>query len=270
MNIKLALLIFTIFLGLVMGNGALHPARAQSDDKTLAANKPGASLKRSAAHAKRRFDKIVDNGFHVKYQIGGKTITASVVGNKLRYLQSEKIKLDDGSVVVKAVTKDGAIEITTHYILDEKEQKLTIDRKIRNMSAKAVKVRMTGQYLDPKLVFGVQGYRGKDFVRRAAMKRLRAGQLVKDGPVWTKLPEHLTSRWREACHCIPPPPPCPGICEPGENYIRARLFLLTRDRMMLLWNRSTFLAPQDADTRLPKVVRSLTRFDVPGGPEERF
>src|SRR5688572_27180693 len=111
--------ILTIF-GLAIGIGSSHHARAQSYDKTLASNEYVASPKLSTANVKRRFDKIVDNGFQVTYEIKGKTITASAAGKTLTYVRSKKVKLNERSLMVKAVTKDRALEITTYFIFDEK------------------------------------------------------------------------------------------------------------------------------------------------------
>lgn len=245
MNIKLAVPIFTIFLGLVIG-GSLHPARAQSFDKRL-----------TAVNGKQRFNKIVDNGFQIRYKVGEKTITAFVKGKKVSNLRVGKVKLDKQSAVVIAVTNDWKLEITTYFTLDERNQKLLIDRRIRNLSADTVEVQMMGQYVDLKL-FKIQGHHAKSDLEKAALERIRGGQLVHATTV-LKLPEHLRAGWWRECQCDPPPPPCMVIiCKPGEMYIQGRLDSLSRDRMVFWWEQPTNLMPLKGSADASLVTNQLS------------
>jgi len=224
--------ILTIFW-LALGIGSSHYTQAQSYDKTLASNEYAASPKLSTANVKQRLDKIVDNGFQVTYEIKGKTITASAAGKTLTYVWSKKVKLNERSFKVKAVTKDRALEITTYFIFDEKEQKLIIDRRIRNISAETVNVHMISAYVDPKLVFGGQDSK---LDLEATLKRIRAGQLIYNALDRKRPDPRITGYWN-ACHCDPPPVPCGSIvCPEDKKYIKARWYLLSSDRMALYWN----------------------------------
>ena len=251
MNTKLAVLIFNIIIGLVIGNGSFHPHQAQSYKKYNRVN------------GKKPFNKIVGEGFQIGYKIGDKTITAFAKGKKVSHLRSGKVKLDERTVVVIAVTDDRALEITTYFTLDEQRQKLIVDRRIRNISSGTVDIQMMGQYVDAKL-FGVKGHHAK---LQAALKRIRGGQLVSTAPILKSIPEYLRANWREACQCVPPPPPCPTIwCPPGEDYIQARLVSLPGDKMMLLWEpkEPTTLVPRNAladVTSLTSEVRSIMEVD---------
>lgn len=245
MNIKLAVPIFTIFFGLVIGNGSLHSARAQSFDKTP-----------TAVNGKQRLNKIVDNGFQIRYKVGEKTITAFVKGKKVSNLRIGKVKLDKQSAVVIAVTNDWKLEITTYFTLDEQKQKLLIDRRIRNLSADTVDVQMMGQYVDLKL-FKIQGHHAKSDLEKAALERIRGGQLVYATTV-LKLPEHLRAGWWRECHCDPPPPPCMVIiCKPGEMYIQGRLDSLSRDRMVFWWEEPTTLTPLTSRADVSSVTSEM-------------
>ena len=259
MNRKMFVSILTMFFGFVISNVALSPVCAQSFDKTPVAREP------SAVRAKQRFDKIVDSGFQVKYEIRGKTMTASGEGNKLTHLRTEKVKLDEQSVVVKAVTKDRALEITTYFSFDEKRQKLLIDRRIRNASKEPVKVQMIGEYFHPGMILGIQGNRKSDLAQ-AFLKRIRAGKIVHGAPVLEKFTEWLRAGFFEECQCDPPPPPCSTIiCPPGPNYIKAEMVASRGNRIELRWQQPTILIPDQAlgDAPSPvRQVRSIVEVDI--------
>jgi len=261
-------LILTILFGVALTNGAWHPAQAQSYDKTLAHSSTAGSPKLSADGSKRLLDQITANGFKVRYKIRGKTTTASAVGNKLSYLRSTKVKQNAGAVVVRAVTNDRALEITTYFTLDEQRRKLMIDRRIRNTSAQTVKLQMVGEYVDPKAIFAGQSPYAKSDLAQAALTRIRSGQLVNGLPgrgVLPSFPRQLKGGFGWDCECPTPPPPCGSIiCPDFKEYVSARWSSLPDNRLLLQWEQPTVLSPQKRRNRVASFseVRFITEVDL--------
>lgn len=219
-------LILTIFSGLIIALGSVQPARAQQ--------------KLSAENAKR-LEEFVNSGFQIRYEVAGKTSTAYTWGNKSGYLRTEKSKLDNGIIKVSAVTDDKALEIVTHFIFDEKKQRVIIDRKVRNISSETVNVQMLSAYVDLKLVSGSQNADAKLDLEQNAWKRIRAGHLIykalKHRPDST-----IFDYFKECGGCDPPPILCLTInCLPEEKYNPARWYLSPGDQGMILWD--SFIMP---------------------------
>jgi len=258
MRRKFPLLVLTVhFVGLIFVSGSWCSAQAQSYRETPAVGNSSTLLKSLTAADKRRFDDIMRHGFELKYKIRGKSFTAFAVGNKRSGLRDQNVKLVDGSLVMKALTKDGALEITTYFTLDNDKHKLTIDRTIRNTSKRMVKVQKTGEYLEPKLVLGGERVGSKKQIARIAWDRIKAGRLV-------SIPSNRSiAGFYEECHCVPPPE-CP-LCPPNPPVGLARLNPWASKRILLQWNDATVLEPHrvNADPKfLPDQVRFIIEVDM--------
>lgn len=268
---RVVLVLTTVFIGIgiVIANGRWQPVQAQSFDKTLASRDYATLLKLLPADGKRRFEKIVENGFELSYEMGGKSTSASTTGNKLKRLRREKIELDGRSVVIKEVTKDKALEITTYFFFDEEKQKLTIDRRIRNTSSRTINLKMMREHVDPKLVLGGQSISQRSKLAQTVLDRIRAGYRISEVPdpnnrfgqgglnAKHSIPKRLD------CECPDPPRPCTTIaCPPDGNYALARLINPGRKKIILEWRIGASLG-QDGTSALPaNEARFVTALDL--------
>ena len=254
-NRRAVMILTMLFVGIPIVSGSRHSVHAQPYGKSHASREHDALLKLLTTNGKRPFDKLVNNGFKVSYKIRGKAVTASVIGNKLSYLRTKKIERDGLSAMVTEVTKDGALEITTYFFLDEAKQKLTIDRRIRNTSPETVSLKTMREYVDPKLVFRTQSTRKRGNLGQTVVERIRAGQFISAVPAKGTVQGVVDRSSGGAgrvdsgdCHCPDPPPPCMTIiCPPDPSYVSAKLITSAAKRITLHWKGATILASLKQD-----------------------
>ena len=251
MNRKRALILDLLLVGIVIAAGSPHGARAQSNGKTRADGEQDVLLKLLTANLKDPFGKTIDNGFEIAYEISGKTVTASSAGGKLSGFRIDGTEVGEQSAMVKAVTVDKAVEITTYFFFNKDKQKLTIDRRLRNISGKTVNVKMMREYVDPKLVLG---------------EEIKSGQRVSSNPKEDSTVVQVAGQnpnlSPKDCECPEPPPPCKTIiCPPGPMYAPARLIQSARV-FVLEWT----IPGQKGTSVLPASrVQSVTELAIAGG-----
>ena len=233
MNRKRVLIIFNFLVGIVIVAGFHLVVPAQSDGKASADREQDVLLKLLTANVKRAFGKTIDNGFEVTYEIAGKSVTASSVGGKLSNLRIAGIELNEQSAMVRAVTEDKALEITTYFFLNTEKQKLTIDRRVRN-TGETVNLKLMREHVDPQLVLDVQSSVKQVDLEKTALEAIKAGQRLAVSPKEDKAVVQGTSqkfvrRSPKDCECPDPPPPCKTIlCGGALEYAHARLIDSTR------------------------------------------
>src|SRR5262245_52316541 len=108
-------LITTLFItGLIFGSVSF--TRAQPS-QTLSLSKYGTLSEIFEAKGQSRFGKINGDGYQITYQIKGKTVTASAVGDEATGLVAGGIKTAGDTATVITTTSDKALEITTYFRL---------------------------------------------------------------------------------------------------------------------------------------------------------
>jgi|GEM_PF-5459365 len=254
-NRRAVMILTMLFAGIVIVSGSRHSVQAQSYGNAHATHEHDALLKLLTTNRKRPFTKLVNNGFEVRYEIRGKAVTASVNGNKLSYLRTKKIEVEGQSAKVTEVTKDGALEITTYFFLDEKKQTLTIDRRIRNTSPDTVSVKRMREYVDPKLIHNAQSTHQRINSTQMVVERIGAGQLISAVPPKGAVqrvvnpPSETGLASSGECQCVDPPPPCLTIiCPPDPSYVSAKLMTSVGKRITLYWRGTTILSSLKQET----------------------
>jgi hypothetical protein len=195
MNKRIKML-FVVFIAVVMiGGGSL--SRGQSKQK-LSVSKHGTLLEIFDGNGKSRFGKLRGEGFQLSYEFQGKTTSVSVLGDKVVGLGVRGVKTDRQSTTVTTTTSDQALEITTYFFVNEKTDKLIIQRKFKNISKEPVVVKTMLEYVDPAFVIGVGRKLNESGDKLLALMRneMRGSMMLGDC-----IPE-----------CPDEPPPCPLPC----------------------------------------------------------
>jgi hypothetical protein len=223
-------LVARIVAGLVMTGGSVSHAQPPVPAKNLAVSKYGTLLEIFDAKGKSRFGKLTGHGFQLSYEFQGKTKTVSAVGNaKAMGLVAGEVKTDGKSTIVTNTTSDRALEITTYFFVNKKTNRLSIQRKFRNISKKPVVVKSMLEYVDPALVAGAgQNLKetGKELVgelRNAVSAAMVTGDCQ---------PE-----------CPDDPPPCPIQC---PNKIKFDLSRMTIRTNPVIDRPASLILPADA------------------------
>lgn len=218
--------LIAIFLALLFVTGSTINGRSlsrrhpQMSKQSFAAGKYGTLAEIFDANGKSRFGKLTNNGFQISYEYKGKTTSVSAAAtDKVNGLLPGKVTTDGQSATVTVTTSDHALEITTYFVLDEKTQKLIIQRKFRNISGSPLTLKTVREVIDPALV--------------------ETGNIPAD-----KLADKFTaSRPTDDCQaadCPKGPPPCPIPC-PLFAVDQAQLLAKTNpvtgrpDEIMVQW-----------------------------------
>jgi len=157
MKSKLIVIVLTLFVGSVLvTTGSSASKSTVPAAQVFAISKNGTLLEVFDSNGKNRFGRLVRDGFQVTYESPGKRTTVSALGaEEAKGLQSGQVKVDEKSATVTVMTSDQALEITSYFTLDEKENRLIILRRFRNVSPRTVTVRMMRDYIDPALLISV-------------------------------------------------------------------------------------------------------------------
>ena len=229
-------LITTLFITAVIF-GSVSFTRAQPS-QTLSLSKYGTLSEIFDAKGQSRFGKINGDGYQITYQIKGKTITATAVGDEATGLVAGDIKKAGDTATVVTTTSDKALEITTFFRLNDRTKKMTIQRNFKNISKEQVVVLGLQEFLSPALVI--------------------TGQLSSE-PVSEKLIDQTRSLLAPVINlgdCLPeecpePPPACPIPCPMKLQYDLSRLAIRTTpygdkpSTIMLPLNGSVSIGPSE-------------------------
>jgi len=208
-------------------------SRAQLKPK-LAVSKHGTLMEIFDANGKSRFGKLRGEGFQLSYEFQGKTTSVSALGDEVVGLGVRDVKSDGQSTTVTTMTSDHALEITTYFYVNEKADKLIIQRKFKNVSKEPVAVKAMVEYVDPAFVIGVGRKLNESGDKLLALMRndMRGAMVLGDC-----IPE-----------CPDEPPPCPLPCP-----INVKLDV---DRMTMKLNPAsnrpdTLILPADGVSTIP-------------------
>lgn len=185
--------------GLMISVGSLSPGQTPRRGKSLNVSKYGTLLEILDANGKSRFGKLGGEGFQLSYDYKGKTTSVTAVGDaEVEGLAPGEVKPGRQSTTVVTRTNDQALEITTYFFVNEKTNKLMIQRKFKNISKDPVVVKTMLEYVDPALVAGVpRNLKGTEKeIAAVLMDKLKAVLVTGDC-----IPE-----------CPDEPPPCPQPC----------------------------------------------------------
>src|SRR5437773_5702436 len=133
MKMKLAALVLALlFLSeLVMAYGPLSRERPQPPGQSFAISEHGTLLDVFDANGKSRFGPIVSDGFDVSYKTQSRSVSASAIGTNINGLQFELGKSNGEPATAIVETSDKALEITSHFMLDESGKTVIIERRFR-------------------------------------------------------------------------------------------------------------------------------------------
>ena len=188
------MLFVVLIAGVMIGGGSL--SRAQPKQK-LNVSKHGTLLEIFDGNGKSRFGKLKSEGFQLSYELQGKTTSVLALGDRMSGLSIRDVKTGQKSTTITTITSDHALEITTYFFVNEKTDKLMIQRKFKNISKQPVVVKTMLEYVDPAFVIGV----GRNL--KETGEKLRA--MVRD---------KMSSTMLGDCgpECPDEPPPCPLPC----------------------------------------------------------
>ena len=131
MNKRIMMLFVVLIAGVMIGGGSL--SRAQPKQK-LSVSKHGTLLEIFDGNGKSQFGKLRGEGFQLSYEFQGKTTSVSALGDEVVGLGVRDVKTDRQSTTVTTTTSDHALEITTYFFVNEKTDKLIIQRKFKNIA----------------------------------------------------------------------------------------------------------------------------------------
>src|ERR1700686_1496379 len=136
MKKKQAALVLALLLlsALAMTYGPLFRKRAQRSGQSLSISEQGTLRDLFDANGKSRFGPIVSDGFDVSYRTQSRSVSASAIGTNINGLQFEFGKPNGDPARAIVETSDKALEITSHFMLDESGKTLIIERRFRNVS----------------------------------------------------------------------------------------------------------------------------------------
>jgi hypothetical protein len=195
MNKRIMMLFVVLIAGVMIGGGSL--SRGQPKQK-LSVSKHGTLLEIFDGNGKSRLGKFRGEGFQLSYEFQGKTTSVSALGDEVVGLGVRDVKTDRQSTTVTTTTSDHALEITTYFFVNEKTDKLIIQRKFKNISKEPVVVKTMLEYVDPAFVIGAGRNLKESGEKLLAVMRneMRSSMMLGDC-----IPE-----------CPDEPPPCPLPC----------------------------------------------------------
>ena len=226
------MLFVVLIAGVMIGGGSL--SRGQPKQK-LSVSKHGTLLEIFDGNGKSRFGKLRGEGFQLSYEFQGKTTSVSALGDKMVGLGVRGVKTDRQSTTVTTTTSDQALEITTYFFVNEKTDKLIIQRKFKNISKEPLVVKTMLEYVDPAFVIGVGRKLNESGDKLLALMRnqMRSSMMLGDC-----IPE-----------CPDEPPPCPLPCPMKMKFDLARMTIRTDARS----NRpGSMVLPAESATTLPQ------------------
>jgi hypothetical protein len=223
-------------VGLIIGVGSVSRARPSLPAPSLSVSKYGTLLEIVDANGKSRFGKLNGEGFQLSYEFQGKTLSASAIGDAEAVgLVAGDVKTDGPSTTVISETSDHVLEITTYFSVNKKNNKLIIQRKVRNISKEPVVVKAMSEYVDPAFVIGVQNDFRETGEKAIAVLR---GKLDVAMIIGDCLPGE----------CPEDPPPCPLPCGARIKFDLARMTIRTDPKS----NRpDSLILPAASATTLP-------------------
>ena len=239
--------------GLIFTGASFTRAQSNTSSQTLSLSKYGTLSEIFDAKGQSRFGKLNGDGFEITYQIKGKTISVSAVGDEVTGLAPGKVKTAGQTATAVNTTSDNALEITTYFRLNEKTKKLTIQRNFKNISKDQVVVLTLQEYLSPALVISSQ---------------------LSSEPVSDKLVDLIKSQLApiinlgdcNPAECPKAPPACPIPCPMKLTYDPSRLTIRPNPSgdkpatIMLPWNGSVSMEPSASKTNQ---VSTVSYIDVP-------
>ncbi len=230
MNKRITRLIVVLVAGLMIGGGSL--SHGQPKPK-LAVSKHGTLLEIFDANGKSRFGKLRGEGFQLSYEFQGKTTSISALADEVVGLGVRNVKSDRQSTTVTTTTSDQALEITTYFFVNEKTDKLMIQRKFKNISKEPVVVKTMVEYVDPAFVIGVGRRLNESGDKLLALMRNEMSVMM----LGDCIPE-----------CPDEPPPCPLPCPINVKF--------ALDRMTMRLNPAsdrpdTLILPAEGATTIP-------------------
>ena len=225
------MLFVVIIAGVMIGGGSL--SRGQPKQK-LSVSKHGTLLEIFDGNGKSRLGKLRGEGFQLSYSFQGKTTSVSALGDEVAGLGVRDVKTDRQSTTVTTTTSDHALEITTYFFVNEKTDKLIIQRKFKNISKDPVVMKTMLEYVDPAFVIGAgRNLKEKGEKLLALMRNEMRGSMI----LGDCIPE-----------CPDEPPPCPLPCPINVK--------LNVDRMTMRLNPAsdrpeTLILPADGAITVP-------------------
>ena len=223
-------------VGLIIGVGRVSRARPSLPAPSLSVSKYGTLLEIVDPNGKSRFGKLNGDGFQLSYEFQGKTLSASAIGDAEAVgLVAGDVKTDGPSTTVISETGDHVLEITTYFSVNKKNNKLIIQRKVRNISKEPVVVKAMSEYVDPALVTGAQSNLKETGEKLLAVLRGKLNVAMVTGDC---IPE-----------CPDEPPPCPLPCPMKMKFDLARMTIRTDPKS----NRpGSIILPAQSATTLPQ------------------
>jgi hypothetical protein len=189
------MLFVVLIAGVMIGGGSLSHAQPK---QKLNVSRHGTLLEIFDGNGKSRFGKLKREGFHLSYEFQGKTTSVRALGDDVSGLGVGDVKTGRQSTTITTTTSDHALEITTYFFVNEKTDKLMIQRKFKNISKQPVVVKTMLEYVDPAFVIGPgrklkeSGEKALALIRDEMRGRVNLGDC---GP-----------------ECPDEPPPCPLPC----------------------------------------------------------
>jgi len=225
------MLFVVLIAGVMIGGGSL--TRAQPKQK-LNVSKHGTLLEIFDGNGKSRLGKVKSEGFQLSYELQGKTTSVLALGDKMSGLSVRDVKTGRQSTTITTITSDHALEITTFFFVNEKTDKLMIQRKFKNISKQPVVVKSMLEYVDPAFVIGTGRKLNESGDKLLALMRndMRGAMVLGDC-----IPE-----------CPDEPPPCPLPCPINVK--------VNVDRMTMKLNPAsnrpdTLILPADGVSTIP-------------------
>ena len=229
------MLFVVLIAGVMIGGGSL--TRAQPKQK-LNVSKHGTLLEIFDGNGKSRFGKVKSEGFQLSYELQGKTTSVLALGDRMSGLSVRDVKTGQKSTTITTITSDHALEITTYFFVNEKTDKLMIQRKFKNISKQPVVVKTMFEYVDPAFVIA-PGRKLKESGDKllAVMRDVMRG-VVNLGDCGPECPDE--------------PPPCPLPCPivMKFNVDRMNMEIDPNDRpgTLILPADGAFTVPPDGST----------------------
>ncbi len=243
--------------GLMFSGASSTHAQSNPSSQNLSVSKYGTLLDIFNAKGESRFGKLNGDGFLISYQLKGKTISVSAIGDEATGLVAGNVKTDGRSATVTTTTSDQALEITTYFRLNEETKRLTIQRNFKNISKEQVVVLTVQEYLSPALVISGQ-----------LSSEPSGDKLI--GLIKNQLEPTINLGDCKPAECPKTPPPCPIPCPNKLNFDMAQMTIRANpagdkpETIILPWNGSVSMEPSGIKTKLPSVEVSIVSYiDVP-------
>jgi hypothetical protein len=215
MKKKLTLLILALLFlsGFVMAYRPLPRKRTRPAGQSLAISNYGTLLGVFDANGKSRFGQLKSGGFQIRYKYHRRTVSLSAIGAEdVKRLQRGKPNIEGHSATITVTTADKALEIASHFVVDETAKTITIVRSFRNISTDPISLQMMTEYVDQKLFVGGQPKLKDPNLVQLALGQIKAAQ-TPDVECQTSI-------------CVDHPrPPCPPfvVCPEINKDVAAQL-----------------------------------------------